>query len=830
MWIDKKDLNQRVEAFVNGEAYEISLEMDGTADARDRFAIRCARRLINTFKLFKERNCDMGDLLGALRCYLLTLQVQLRIDNLSIPGQNDFGIIFDSSTNKYYAAFDLPDYVNEKFVTDTFLVLEHSPSKRNLGLDLHTDPYTKTLTGFSTFKTPAQKLAVSGALAMPPGFTTLISLPTGGGKSLITQTMAYQEEGLTIAIVPTVSLSIDQVRVAKKTIRSECVDKEIFSYSSGIDPSDLISAINNRTARLLFISPEAVMGNSRIKQAVARANETRYLRNIIIDEAHIVVDWGALFRVDYQCLECWRRDLLLKNPGIRTVLLSATFEERCTSILRQLFCESDDNWIEIRCDSLRHEPRFMHIRARTDHEKESKALELVKKLPHPLVVYVASPYDANRFASHLKNQGVRNVKTFTGQTSNAERLHLIDDWADDKLEIMIATSAFGVGVDKSDVRTVLHLYIPENANAYYQELGRGGRDRLPCLSVMCTCPSDANASFGRISKRVLKPDKIFGRWSSMYHSKESIIRNDQVYIDTSVKPFYSDDDDPFMDTPASEKHKTWNIFVLLFLRRNGLLEICDILPERDKNQVKYIFLVRIVDDRLRSADDKLEELIERLRAKEWEYYSESFKTIRRAIQKTGTECWSEMFFDTYHYVSEYCAGCDEHVEPYNFDGGVFPLQKRLSSPLRALDQEQMGLFGSAENLVIVARPSEQGALLSALSRYRMSALVVQHENDVDGLIDSVDNAHAGFIVLNEKLLKELVRRNALYYLSGLIVAKYGEDQKDILALQKYITSVFDSKPFVKVVHVIEEDYYFESVGKRFTDIVDGPVKPLRAIV
>lgn len=829
MWTDKKDLNQRVEAFINGEANEVDLGLDGTTDARERFAIRSAKRLVNSFKLYREQSCDMGDLLGALRCYLLALQVQIRIDSPSLPRLNDFGILLDANTSKYYATFDLPSYVNEKFVADAFLVLEHVQSKRDLGLDLHTDPYIKALTGFGTFKTLAQKLAVSGALATPAGFTTLISLPTGGGKSLITQSMAYQQEGLTIAIVPTVSLSIDQVRVAKQIVKSDSVDSEVFSYRSGVDPSDLIAAINDRTARLLFVSPEAVMGNTQIKQAIARANEARYLRNIIIDEAHIVVDWGALFRVDYQCLECWRRDLLLKNPGIRTVLLSATFEERCAGILKQLFCESDEKWIEIRCDSLRHEPRFMHIRTKTEGEKDAKALELVKKLPHPLVVYVASPYEANRFASHLRNQGIRNVKTFTGQTNNADRMQLIEDWADDKLEIMVATSAFGVGVDKSDVRTVLHLYVPENANAYYQELGRGGRDRLPCLSVMCTCPSDASASFGRISKRVLKPDKIVGRWSSMYHSKESKLQNDLIYIDTSVKPFYSDDD-PFEDAPASEKHKTWNIFVLLFLRRNGLLEICDIQFVRDKYQQKYIFVVRIIDNRLRSEDDELKELIERLRSEEWEYYSESFKTIRRALQRTGTECWSEMFFDTYHYVSEFCAGCDEHAEPNSFDSGVFPLQKRLARPLRTFDQEQLALFGSSENLVIVAQPSEQGALFSTLSRYRISALVVQDGTDIDSLIDSIDNTRSGFIVLNDKLLKELVRRNALYYLSGIVVVRYGKGTKGTLALQKYISSAFDSKPFTKVVHVIEEDYYFESVGKRFTDIVDGPVKPLRAIV
>lgn len=103
----------------------------------------------------------------------------------------------------------------------------------------------------------------------------------------------------------------------------------------------------------------------------------------------------------------------------------------------------------------------------------------------------------------LADEGIYNVETFTGLTSGPQRRQLINEWVDDKFEIMVATSAFGVGVDKADVRTVIHTYIPQNANAYYQELGRGGRDRLPCLSVMCLNPEDVTIGRDRITKRYL---------------------------------------------------------------------------------------------------------------------------------------------------------------------------------------------------------------------------------------------------------------------------------------------------------------------------------------
>lgn len=822
MLADKSEINKIIESFLNGEAdYDESL-LGSPSTARERYVVHTVKRLVNAFNSFRQNRCGVGDLLGSLRNYMVTLQASVRLDHLVVPKNNQFGITLDESTDKYFAGLDLPPYVNPEFVRTAFQTEDHSPREALGGYDLNTGPYLRRLTGFKTFKTVAQKLAVCGALNAPSGSTTLISLPTGGGKSLITQTLAYQQEGLTIAIVPTVSLAIDQVRVAKQIIKSASVDEEIFSYSSGVDPAALITAIEKRTARLLFISPEAVMGNKRIKDALEKANATRFIKGIVIDEAHIVVDWGALFRVDYQCLECWRRKLISKNPEIRTILLSATFEEKSVGVLKKLFSAPEKPWIEIRCDSLRHEPRFMHIKAKSRSDKIKKMTELVQKLPHPMVVYVSSPNEAEFYASVLRKEGILNVETFTGVTSGQRRRELIDAWTDDCFEVMVATSAFGVGVDKSDVRTVLHLYVPQNPNAYYQELGRGGRDGLPCLSVMCVEREDVASAFGRISKKVLTTEKIIGRWCSMYQSPTTKLNADLAFVDTAVKPDYTDDD--FLDDrPLSEKHKDWNVYVLLFLRRNGLIEIRDIVPQEGR----YIFVIKVLNESLLADNVDMERTISPYRDAEWESYLAGFNSLKRAMRKSGVECWSEMFFSTYHRVSEYCAGCDEHQTPNNSDASEFPLKSRLSTPVKALDQEQQALFTGADNIIVVSSENEASGLMCAIGKRRISALVCMNEEKADEYIDALDDA-GNVIVLNMNLLKELVRRDGLFFLSGIIAIKYDGTPTDILKSLRFLMGAFGTKHCVKLLHIIPEDYYFESVDKRFSDIVDGPVKTLRS--
>lgn len=798
--------------------------LDVAKNSRERFVARSAKRLVYASHLFNNGLCEISDVLGPLRNYLLTSQTQLKAEFIEVPEENGYGISVDAKTDSYFATFQLPSYVNKEFARQVFLAEVDTKTQTERQFNLATDAKIRQLTGFTQFKSVAQKLAVYGALGTPDGYTTLISLPTGGGKSLVTQTLAYQNDGLTIAIVPTVSLAIDQVRVAKKIIKSSTIDDEVFAYSSGVDPMPLVQAIRRQKAKLLFISPEAAINNPLLAGAISSASEKRYLKSIIIDEAHIVVDWGASFRVDYQCLECWRNNLLTKNPGIRTVLLSATFEEKCVDILKSFFAKDDEKWIEIRCDSLRHEPRFMHVQAKSHKDKDEKTVELIQKLPHPLIAYVNSPFEAEYVASLLKARGVANVRTFTGATGGSARRALIDAWSADEFEIMVATSAFGVGVDKSDVRTVLHLYVPQNPNAYYQELGRGGRDRLPCISAMCVEPSDVDKAFDRIAKKVLTTEKIIGRWNSMYHNPASMREKSYVYLDTSIKPNYSASDS-FEDVPASEADINWNVYVLLFLRRNALIAIRDVIVRGES----YIFLAEVQNDALRTGGKALEDLIAPLREKERDSYVKPFLQMRKALSRSESDCWSEMFFETYHFVSEYCAGCDEHSIPNISDYAEFPLKKRIEFPSRTLDKEQESLFAGTDDVAILSKREELGLVYEALRKYRLSAFVAKDESGIESYADQMDSGK-NTLLLDVPTLKEIVRKRAYFYLSGIVAINYASPTaKEAFELLRYVLNSIGKQHHIKVIHIIEEDYVDDATGRRFTDYINGPIRPLYAL-
>lgn len=813
----KEQIEECIQKILDNELGGISAD-NCPKDGIEKYRYMTAFRLSKFIKMYRARRISKDDLLISLRNYLLVFQTSVHLPEDIDIKDNPYGLRIDSE-GLCYATLNLPDYMNTDIIKQGFME-DYIESKKEERYFLGVTPNIYRLTGFKKFKSIRQKLAVNGALNMPEGYTALVSLPTGGGKSLITQTMAYQKkDGLTITIVPTVSLAMDQVRVAKDNIKV-AMESEIACYYSDLSKEEkrsIIDRIKNRKLRLLFISPEALIKNEVFKQVIDVANDSGYLRNLIIDEAHIVIEWGNFFRVDYQCLEPWRNNLYEKNSKLKTVLLSATYEKNTVKILQSMFA-TGDKWIEIRCDALRREPRFELVNATSFRDKNEKTRELLRCLPRPMVVYVMRPDQAEKVKEMAADIGITNVETFTGKTKADERSRIIDEWSENEFDIIVATSAFGVGVDKSDVRTVLHLYVPDNPNAYYQELGRGGRDGLPCLSVMCVYPDEDLESAFVMTDKVLGSDKILGRWDSMLNSHTSTRGIDYCTLDTSVKPNYNSVD--YAEDTSTVDQK-WNIYVILLLRRYNLIKILDMVVD-PKTQV-YFIRVSILDKRLLQITDQTKALIEEVRAKEWTKNEKDFKTMSRAVKQGKRMCWSEMFFNsTYSMVSEYCAGCDNHKNIVDSDPMRFELVKKVPAPTRKFSVELDNMFASS-NEAILFSDIDNTELIGRVINRGFSTVIINDEEQSSyfNLLNSISEwTDVNLLGMNEFM--RLVEHGDYYYFAGDAVVLYGNTEQDIYKKLSRLRKTLGTRE-VRLLHVFREDIYCNEVNKTVSSIVDGSV-------
>ena len=263
---------------------------------------------------------------------------------------------------------------------------------------------------------------------------------------------------------------------------------------------------------------------------------------------------------------------------------------------------------------------------------------------------------------------------------------------------------------------------------------------------MCLQPEDTTIGRDRIIKKVLTSEKIIGRWDSLYNNRKSVrLSDNRVFIDTSIKPNYAEVDE-FDDSPTSDADMNWNVYVLLFLRRYNMIQILEVKIDHGR----YMILIKIEDDRLRIVDDELVEYIKKIREQEWNYYSRSYNAISNAVRENCKECISELFTDTYSKVFEYCAGCNAHSEVIVGDMPKFPLKNRVSEPLKTLSDEQMALFGTANELIVVADESDQKNLISKLVEKGVSLIIVpDHFNGENILLKIKPNRNMMIFSLDE---------------------------------------------------------------------------------
>ena len=792
---------------LNGIKSNIDSEVFCPENQLDEYKLSVIERLINTWDNLNRGVASKTDFEITLRDFLLVFQISIKLHEYQ-PSENfSKAGLFSDDNGEIFANYNIPEFVNSKFVKKCFMNMSLSSEEIYRSNILVTNGYIKDLTGFDSFKTEEQKLCVFGALKTPMGCTTLVSMSTGGGKSLITQTVSYQQEGsLTIIVVPTISLMLDQAKNANAIIRPSKSD-EIVYYNSDTDIKEISNSLKTHHTRMLFISPEALIKNPILKKLIIECAQEHYLQNFIVDEAHIILEWGASFRVDFQCLDAMRKVLLKKNPSLRTFLLSATFSSRAVEQLKVAYSEGD-NWIEIRCDKLRKELLFDVVKTKNKTEKYDAIVDAIFTLPHPMIIYVNSPDDADSLKNRLIDEGFSNIQTFTGRTGSKEREKLIIEWADNKFNIMIATCAFGVGVDKKDVRTVLHAYIPENPNKYYQEAGRGGRDGLPSLSEIIYTQNDVDSAFSFLQK-VLTIEKLSGRWFSLIGSSKATIKGGgKIIIDTSVVPYYNDDENVLKYFNGQDVN--WNVYTILLLRRNKILSIEDVSFENNK----YIFTVQVEDRRVLHNNDEAIAVLTEIREREWKENEEEFRLIKRALTNCQSVCWSEMFNKIYTLTDSFCAGCNAHNETIDeCDNKV--LRKSLNF-IYHKSADFTEFFQSSNNLLILG---DLGT--DALNKLIMRGVSTLICTDIEAKqITAKSNATLCIFSYDEFFN---LANTARFLFTGTVMVLLSEKISDIAKFLDATYSITKSND-IDFIFIGKEDSYIPAYGKKLSEIINGPCK------
>lgn len=352
---------------------------------------------------------------------------------------------------------------------------------RNL-LDVHTN--LKHFFGYNQFRTyEGEPLQENAARAAVTGKSLLAIFPTGGGKSLTFQLPALMESqtvhGLTVVISPLLSLMKDQVdNLAERGIT------EAVTINGLLDPvsrSLAIDRVQSGDASLLYIAPEMLRSKT-----IERILQARHVVRFVIDEAHCFSSWGQDFRVDYLYIGKFIREYQnrkrLQQP-IPISCFTATAKQKVIQDICDYFKQTLGHDLQLFASSAsRTNLRYSVIHADTDEVKYSKLRSLIAESDCPVIVYVSRTKRTRLLAEKLTRDGYKAL-AFNGQMDADEKIANQEAFMNDRVRIIVATSAFGMGVDKSDVGLVIHYDISDSLENYVQEAGRAGRD--PHLEARC---------------------------------------------------------------------------------------------------------------------------------------------------------------------------------------------------------------------------------------------------------------------------------------------------------------------------------------------------------
>ncbi|MEJ8860074.1 protein DpdF [Variovorax robiniae] len=446
------------------------------------------------------------------------------------------------------------------------------PSRRDL--TVRADPVVQRRLGVTSYTGMGQREALRALIQLPADVALIANLPTGSGKSLLAQMPPLLEGAghVSLVIVPTVALAIDQARRMAELLQrlDGSWQPTPLAYHGGLkreERAKVHRAIRDGTQRALFTSPESATGV--LRDSLEFAAKAGRLTHVIVDEAHLVATWGQGFRPEFQLLPALVRHLrdLSRGAGrsIRLVLASGTLSPPTVSTLQKLFGPASNTQV-VSAVHLRPEPRYAIHHCAHETERRQLVVEVLKRAPRPFILYVTRPDIASEFEDLLRDNGFGRIERFTGDTGPSEREYLLKEWAHNRIDGMVATSAFGLGVDKADVRTIVHATLPESLDRFYQEVGRSGRDGRASASLLLFTNADIKAATEMAGNSLISNDLAFERWENMIaHPVSQDLERSLVWVDLRRKRA-----EISVDSPTN---RDWNLRTLNLMTSAGLLEL-----------------------------------------------------------------------------------------------------------------------------------------------------------------------------------------------------------------------------------------------------------------
>ena len=408
--------------------------------------------------------------------------------------------------------------------------------------------------GWSEFRT-GQEEAIDASLS---GKNTLIVLPTGGGKSLCFQLTALLQDGICVVVSPLVALMIDQVSALKsKNIRA-------ISIHGSMRENELVEALDKcafGNIKLLYLSPERLRN-----PIVCERLKTLPISLLAIDEAHCISQWGHDFRPAYRQIAQFHS--IINKPTVMALTATATQKVKA-DIIASL--QLDDTEL-IQTSFFR--PNLSYQVIHTEN-KLGTIQSMLKNSSGNTILYLRTRKHCETLVEQLRMEGIR-AQYFHGGSSN--KTELIEKWQSGREPIMVATSAFGMGIDQANVRQVIHAALPESIESYYQEAGRAGRDGQPAKATIVTSARDMQVVSSQFMDSFPRADlvrQVYAKLCAYFQIAYGEIPPEP--LDMSFESFVS--------TYNFPSKKTYEVFRLF--DRIGCIRWSNLVVERFRMQVLY---------------------------------------------------------------------------------------------------------------------------------------------------------------------------------------------------------------------------------------------------